>query len=248
MSSFELSGGDQGALLVHGFTGTPEEMRYLGHALHRRGMTVHAIQLAGHGGTLEALDRTGWPQWLSSVTAGLERLSTLCSEVHLVGFSAGGALSLVCAQREPRRIASLALLATPLWLGPGSRGPLRLLRRSGLPAALQRLPAPLRDGALDLASGVLVPARRARLLRASVSLEELTGLAYDVAPYVRCPALVLHSRRDPVIPFACSAALVERLPRASRVALQRSGHLLPDDVDRDEVARRVGDFLLRVVA
>ena len=42
MSGFELSGGDRGALLIHGFTGTPEEMRFLGHALHDRGLTVHA--------------------------------------------------------------------------------------------------------------------------------------------------------------------------------------------------------------
>jgi carboxylesterase len=245
---FQLDGGDRGALLVHGFTGTAEEMRHLGRALHGRGMTVHAVQLAGHGGTLTQLDSTGWPQWLRSVQDGLERLAARCAEVHLVGFSAGGALSLVCAQREPRRIASLALLATPLWLGPGSRAPLRLLRRSGIPAALQRLPTALRDGLLDLASGVLVPAGRARLLRASVSLEQLTGLAYDAAPFVRCPALVLHALRDPVVPYACSAALVRRLPRARRVTLRRGGHVIVDDVARDEVARQVGDFLLPVVA
>jgi len=248
MSGFELSGGDQGALLIHGFTGSPEEMRYLGRTLHDRGMTVHAVQLAGHASTLEALDRTGWPQWLASVQAGLERLVTCCETVHVVGFSAGGALALVTAQREPRRVASLALLATPLWLGPGSRAPLQLLHRSGLPDALGRLPARLRDGVLDLCSGVLVPAKRAKLLRASISLEQLTGLAFDVAPYVRCPAIVLHSRRDPVIPFACSDALIRRLPRGRRVVLEQSGHLLPDDVERDEVARQVGDFLLRVVA
>ena len=41
-SSFLLPGGPTGILLLHGFTATTVEMRYLAEELHRRGYTVSA--------------------------------------------------------------------------------------------------------------------------------------------------------------------------------------------------------------
>src|SRR5439155_483073 len=48
VDAFSLPGSRPlGCLLVHGFTGTPEEMRPLGEALAARGFPVHAVRLAG---------------------------------------------------------------------------------------------------------------------------------------------------------------------------------------------------------
>src|SRR2546427_411191 len=50
VDAFSLPGSRPlGCLLVHGFTGTPEEMRPLGEALAARGFPVYAVRLAGHG-------------------------------------------------------------------------------------------------------------------------------------------------------------------------------------------------------
>ena len=38
-----------GVLLIHGFTGTPAELRELGEILHKRGHTVQGLLLSGHG-------------------------------------------------------------------------------------------------------------------------------------------------------------------------------------------------------
>lgn len=48
---FILTGGDDGILLIHGFTGSPAEMRPLGCYLHERGLTVSAPLLPDHGTT-----------------------------------------------------------------------------------------------------------------------------------------------------------------------------------------------------
>jgi len=45
---FFLSGSRCGCLLVHGFTGTPKEMRWMGENLHSQGYTVLGIRLSGH--------------------------------------------------------------------------------------------------------------------------------------------------------------------------------------------------------
>ncbi len=44
-------------LLIHGFTGSPPEMRLVGEYLHRRGLTVYAPLLPGHGTTVEDMNR-----------------------------------------------------------------------------------------------------------------------------------------------------------------------------------------------
>ena len=44
--SFYLQGSEEkGVLLVHGLTGTPSEMRFIGKQLHKMGFTVYAPTL-----------------------------------------------------------------------------------------------------------------------------------------------------------------------------------------------------------
>ncbi len=47
-----------GCLLVHGFTGAPDEMRPLGEALAAAGFPVRAVRLPGHGTSVDDLART----------------------------------------------------------------------------------------------------------------------------------------------------------------------------------------------
>lgn len=54
---FAFAGGPIGVLLVHGFTGAPQEMRGLGRFLAENGMTVLGIRLPGHGTRPEDLER-----------------------------------------------------------------------------------------------------------------------------------------------------------------------------------------------
>ena len=47
--SFYLEGRtDKGVLLVHGLTGAPAEMKFVGKQLHKRGFTVYGPTLPGH--------------------------------------------------------------------------------------------------------------------------------------------------------------------------------------------------------
>ena len=59
-SAFILENGPVGALLVHGFTASPTEMRLLGNHLHQRGLTVAAPLLPGHGTNLADLSKQRW--------------------------------------------------------------------------------------------------------------------------------------------------------------------------------------------
>lgn len=65
---------ETGVLLIHGLTGTPNEMRILARGLNNAGFTVYAVQLAGHCGTLNDLLESTWQEWLASVRAGADKL------------------------------------------------------------------------------------------------------------------------------------------------------------------------------
>src|SRR5262245_27456874 len=100
-----------GVLLVHGFTGTPFEMRLVGEALARRGLQVLAPLLAGHAGTTEDLRKTGWRDWLASVEQGFDALRARTERVAVCGLSLGGLLTLELARRRGSQVAAIAVLS-----------------------------------------------------------------------------------------------------------------------------------------
>ena len=71
VEEFHLRGARQpSCLLIHGFSGTPYETRALGEALQARGHAALGVRLAGHGRTVEELERSTWQDWYRDVAAG----------------------------------------------------------------------------------------------------------------------------------------------------------------------------------
>ncbi|ESK39710.1 hypothetical protein P256_01392 [Acinetobacter nectaris CIP 110549] len=92
--SFLLEGNRTGILLIHGLTGTPNEMRGLARKFNQQGYTVYSVQLAGHCGTVEDLVETSWKDWYASVCAGAEKLKQYTDEIFVGGLSMGSLLAL----------------------------------------------------------------------------------------------------------------------------------------------------------
>src|ERR1700737_4580318 len=91
---WRLGDGRRGVLLVHGFAGTPPELRRLGEHLAERGFRCHAPALPGHASTPEALEATVWQDWAACVAEEFDELARECDEVFVAGQSMGGALAL----------------------------------------------------------------------------------------------------------------------------------------------------------
>lgn len=100
------------ALLVHGFPGSPAEMRALGQALHEDGWTVQAPLLPGFGPEIATLERRRVEEWQAAVQRALRDLQARHPVTLLVGNSMGGALSLdAAAVCQPTALA----LINPFW-------------------------------------------------------------------------------------------------------------------------------------
>lgn len=111
-SEFHLRGGRSGVLLIHGLTGTPTEMRFVGNGLQRAGFSVLGVQLAGHCGDSTDLLATGWRDWYASVLEAADRLAADVDHLFVAGLSMGAILALKLAIDRPRQIAGLGLYGT----------------------------------------------------------------------------------------------------------------------------------------
>lgn len=236
---FRFDGGATGCILIHGLTGTAEEMRYLGDRLNRHlGFTVSGVLLAGHGREPAEFHRKGWPDWYRSAEQALFDLAETCPSPFVVGFSMGGLIAMLLALHHEKEVRGLALLATPLFVNrhkarlagllyslPGVRGHLR--RRSG------------RDGWEG-------PPLRNDLEPAHASFTQLKWIMRRRGASLRHPTLILQSKRDPSVPWENALALKHLIasPRKRMILLSRSRHVLPLDLERDRVADEIGEFLL----
>ena len=107
--SFLWQQSGRAALLVHGFPGTPAEMRPLGTVLRDAGWTVHGLMLPGLGADIASLEQRAGRDWSDAVRQALAGLQQHYSPVLLVGYSMGGALAVHAAQQL--RPSGLVLLA-----------------------------------------------------------------------------------------------------------------------------------------
>jgi carboxylesterase len=99
-----------GALVVHGFTGSPKSMRPWAQALAEAGLTVRLPRLPGHGTVWQDMASTRWPDWYAAVDAALDELAATCSDVFVCGLSMGGSLALRLAELRPESVRGLVLV------------------------------------------------------------------------------------------------------------------------------------------
>jgi len=97
--TFFLKGNRTGVLLIHGFTATTIEVRWLAEFLNKKGLTISAPLLPGHGTTPEDLNDKKYTDWLECVETAYMTLSENCSQVIVGGESMGAVLSLYLAEK-----------------------------------------------------------------------------------------------------------------------------------------------------
>ena len=243
---FDLAGDDRGVLLVHGFTGTPFEMRFVGQRLHERGMTVLGMCLPGHCTSPAELDRTSWTEWYAGVERAFDSLRARCRRVAVVGQSLGGLLSLHLAASRGGDMAALASLAAPLTLFAGPRALISALRRA--PPLTALIPPIRKRGGSDVADlGMRArnPSYPVIPLRALVELDRARATVRAELPAIDVPLLIVHAIQDHVAPFRSMAEMAARVSsrQVRKVILPRSYHVIGIDLERERVAAEVGAFL-----
>jgi len=234
---FRFEGGPEGCLLIHGFTGSPGEVRPLGEFLHQKGYTVYGVLLAGHGTSPADLRATTWQDWVRSAEKELASLRSRCRRVYLVGFSMGGLIALLLSTLYP--VDGLATLATPMRLQARGVGLLHLVQfiRDYVPNRPRRP-----EIAAYAEAYPLMPLRSVvQLLRL---MKDVRGKLHRVS----APLLVVQGGEDSAVD-PCSARVIYNGVSSGHKRLawfEGAGHLLVLEPCREEVFKAVADFLQEV--
>ncbi|MFH1275760.1 MAG: alpha/beta fold hydrolase [Candidatus Woesearchaeota archaeon] len=104
--------GKKGVLIVHGFSGTAHELKELANFFNKKGLTVHAPLLSGHGTSPEHMFSAKLEDWIDDVKKALSLMRNTCDEIYIVGFSFGGNLATLVAQEE-EKVKGIICLSTP---------------------------------------------------------------------------------------------------------------------------------------
>lgn len=247
---FDLDGdASVGVVCVHGFTGTPYDMRYLGGEISRAGFPVHGVRLPGHGTRLEDLDATRWTDWADAVEDAFDAMRLSCRRVAVVGMSLGGLLSLHLASKRPE-VAGVATLAAPLWLEGLSAKVSEWAMTGAIAKYAPHLRAIPKIGGSDIRDPKVraeSPGYPAIPVRALGELARFMRLVEPELDKVKQPVLVVHAQQDHTAPVACAHRIAARVNAVRTRILPRSYHVIANDVERDIVAAEVVHFLRRHV-
>ncbi|MDD5342381.1 MAG: alpha/beta fold hydrolase [Patescibacteria group bacterium] len=112
---FQGQKSEVGVLLLHGFSGSPADMRELGEYLAGHGFTVAGWRLPGHVTSPDDLNRMTAEDWLNSVVQGMNHLEKWCQSNFIVGFSFGGNLALEASSLNLVKPQGIVTVNTPMF-------------------------------------------------------------------------------------------------------------------------------------
>jgi carboxylesterase len=262
--AFAWPGGRAGVLLVHGLAGTPTEMRFVARGLHAAGFTVHAVQLAGHCGSVADLVATGWRDWAKSVDAAVDALAREVDDVFVAGLSMGAVLALEFAIARPEAVRGIALYGTTFRLD-GWAVPLQARLLALLPLVcglglgrerqvMERHPYGIKDERTRawIVGSMVAGDSGAAGHRGTPwgALAEFIALSRHVRrrlDLVRTPCLVVHSADDDIASLANVELIARRVAApVETVLLDDSYHIVSVDRQRDLLIDRSVRFFRKL--
>jgi carboxylesterase len=234
---FSVSGGRDGVLVLHGFTGNPQSMRPLAEAIANAGYTVELPRLPGHGTTVEDMMTTGWADWSGAADAAYRELATRCDRVAVVGLSMGGGLTAFVAEEHPDVTALVfinALVKPPV---QEMRDGLKGLLDAGM-ETMESIGSDIKKEGSQEASYNATP------LACAASLFDGIEKVWERLDTISAPTLILSSREDHVVSSDNSEDLARIVTGSvEHIWLEDSYHVATLDNDASLVDAHTVRFL-----
>ncbi len=118
-------GNNRTVILIHGLTGTPNEMKFLAQFLNKQGYSAICPRLANHGEPINILKKAKWQDFYQSVREAFMEVKDGPDLIFAAGLSMGALLALLLAEEFPAKIAGVSCLSPTLfydgWNTPWSR-------------------------------------------------------------------------------------------------------------------------------
>lgn len=229
---FYYKGSKTGVLLIHGFTGTPSEMRFLGEFLRDNGYTVKGILLKGHGTTPTDIKKCSHRDWIRGAVEGYKSLKRECDEVFAVGLSMGGLLALYLARNYD--IRGVVALSTPIRI----RGRATAFTYIEKNLKTYILNKPQKNGINTIGYG------KSPIIGVS-NLFKLIRYVKVNLRFIEKPILIMQSYKDRTVNPVSANIIYNNIGSKDKsiIYLRKSGHIITCDNEKEQVFQEVYNFI-----
>lgn len=246
---FDIAGDGEPVVLVHGLGGSSNTFQPLMTAL--RNFTVYRPDMPGSGRSPVPTEPQTIASLAEAIVAGLTELGV--ESAHFGGHSLG---TLVCqhiAVNMPQCVRSLTLLGALTEPPEGARtgliGRAATARAGNMDVIADQIIAATLSPATHSGKPSAVAFVRESVMRQppegyAKTCEALAKAQAYAAERITVPVLLVAGDTDPVAPPSMATALRDRMPDATMVLLERSGHWIPIE-KAEESSRLIADFLQR---
>lgn len=254
-------------LLIHGITGTPSEMSYLGKSLHKAGYTVLCNTLPRHCGSLGELKRVKWYEIAAMCREDFKYLKTGNQKVFIVGLSMGALAGVHTAYELSDEVTGLVALAPTLfydgwalhkgkfllellWCIPFLRNSINIredwpygLKDEKLRSNIERFYKSARAAEFD--NKVLLFGSPFFPLACLYEHHCFTKVVKKEISSVTTPILIVHAKEDDMVSIKNARYLLAHIgsPDKTLIELNDSYHMITIDNEKDRVAQETINFL-----
>jgi carboxylesterase len=233
---------DTAVLMLHGFTAQPKTVDFIERYFQREGYEYEIPVLRGHATKREDLIGVRWQDWVEDALAAYSRLKEKKGKVAVIGHSMGAVAAVQLAAQKPE-VTAIVLVAPALkfanpmaGLSPYLKNIMKWNPGSG---------SSVIDPTLREESDRLAVTYKGFPTAAFVELYNMAKLTIPKLELIKCPALVIHSLKDQVIPPAAAELALEKLGSGDKNIkwFQNSGHEMFWDMEREAVCETIVGFL-----
>lgn len=238
---FLFTGGKIGCLLIHGYTGTPREMRLMGDYLKNYGYTILCPRLPGHARSMQDLNHFKWQDWLCTIEDGIHLLRENCEKICVIGLSMGAMLAIIAAERYD--VDGLVAISTPYRLPYERWIKFAPLIKYFIPSIGKG-----KSDWNDPSNAVGHTAYPGWPTANIVELQKVEKSMHRAASRVKVPALLVQSTHDSAVPEEHVHLHYRDLGSRDKniLVVQNSGHNIPRDTDREIVFKNIVQFIQRI--
>jgi carboxylesterase len=257
-------------LLIHGLTGTPNEMKFLANYFNKKGYSVICPRLANHGEPIGILKNTRWQECYQSVREAFLKYDSPSNQGQFfaAGLSMGALLALLLAEEFPERISGVSCLSPTLfydgWNTPWYRCFLPLAYFTPLKhfayfkeeppygikneALQQRVHRYYSKASLRTTEGLMqygYPYFPVSLLH---QLNLLVRFLRKKLPSIHVPVQLIQANDDDMTSIKNSQFIYDRVNSKIKeiVLLYNSYHVITADQERETVAQKMDVFFERI--
>jgi len=233
-------------MLIHGFGGSTLDVKPLTDVFDSLGVNYYALMLDGHGTNPEDLKDVKHETWIEESFSKYDSLSLKYEAVSLIGFSMGGAISIIIASK--REVHKLTVLSPYFevhkkWYYFG-KPEIWATRFSGVFHYIKKL----KIGQINDPEGLERYDAYSKVpLQAVGELSEVGKVALRQVENVTCPILWIHSTKDIVSDFSLSKASFDRVSSTEKIFIEfsNSNHIILYDYESRDAINEILHFISR---